>query len=152
VTAAALFTLLLLQAPGPATPSSGSAPTSVDGSGERIEVAVRFPPWMFTGAFKLTFGAVRDQGVARDHGSLLGPTPRVERVLEGQLGTLTLQLDTQLHGAFVPPIFGRWKVVGATGAYASLLGGGTFTAVGAGGGSGSPFERQVLLGRLRPRR
>ena len=90
--------------------------------------------------------------MARDRGSLLGPKRQVERVLEGKLGTLTLRLDTRLRGAIYPPIFGRWQVVGATGAYAGRGGGGTFTAVDAGRGSGSPFERQTLLGRLSSQR
>lgn len=73
-------------------------------------------------------------------------------MLEGRHGTLTLRLDTRLRGAIYPPIFGLWQVVGATGAYAGRSGGGTFTAVDAGGGSVSPFERQTMLGRLAPRR
>ena len=141
----ALLAALLLQGPGPAPPPSAAALPS---AGERTEIDVHFPPWQFTGTFTLDLGGRRDQGVARDRGSLLGPTQRVERVLEGQLGTITLQLDTRLRGAIFPPIFGRWQVVSGTGAYATLRGGGTFTSVDAGAGSGSPFERQTLLGRV----
>ncbi len=147
MTAAALLAALLLQGPGPGTPLPPQAP-AVTLSGERAEIAVRFPPWQFTGTFTLDVGGRRDQGVARDRGSLLGPNQRVERVLEGSLGTVTLRLDTRLRGAIFPPIFGRWQVVSGTGAYARLRGGGTFTSVDAGDGSGSPFERQTLLGRL----
>ena len=154
MTAAALLALLVLQAPGPGpgTPSPPPPAPLAVAAGERIVLDVRFPPWQFTGTFTLEVGGRHDQGVARDRGSLLGPTQRVERVLEGQLGTITLQLDTRLRGAIFPPIFGRWQVVGATGAYVGLLGGGTFTAVDAGRGSGSPFERQTLLGRLSSQR
>lgn len=151
MTAAALLTLLLLQAPGPATPAPPSPAPHLATTGERIVLDVRFPPFQFTGTFTLALGALRDRGVARDRGSLLGPKRRVERVLEGQLGTLTLRLDTRLRGGINQPIFGRWQVVGATGAYAGRRGDGSFTAVDAGGGSGSPFERQTMLGRLSPR-
>ncbi len=152
MTAAAHLTILLLQAFRAGTPSRvPPAPRPVAAT-ERVVLDVRFPPWQFTGTFTLRLGALRDRGVARDRGSLIGPKRRVERVLEGKLGTLTLRLDTRLRGAVYPPIFGRWQVVGATGAYAGRGGGGTFTAVDAGGGSGSPFERQTMLGRLSPRR
>lgn len=155
MTPAALATLLLLSAAGPAAPSPPPAAppdATAPATGERVDLDVRFPPWQFTGTFTLTVGALRDEGVARDRGSLLGPRHQVERVLEGRLGTLTLQLDTRLRGAIYPPIFGVWRVVAATGAYAGRSGGGTFTAVDAGGRSGSPFERQTLLGRLSPAR
>lgn len=152
MTAAAILTLLVLQAPGPGTPPPLPPATLAGTAGERIVLDVRFPPWQFTGTFTLALGALRDQGVARDRGSLLGPKRQVERLLEGRLGTLTLRLDTRLRGAIYPPIFGRWQVVGATGAYAGRSGGGTFTAVDAGRGSGSPFERQTLLGRLSSQR
>jgi len=147
---AALLTALLLQGPGPAVlPHAAPPPTpALAAAGERTEIDVHFPPWQFTGTFTLDLGGRRDQGVARDRGSLLGPLQRVERVLEGALGTVTLRLDTKLRGAIFPPIFGRWQVVGGTGAYARLRGGGTFTSVDAGAGSGSPFERQTLLGHL----
>ena len=147
MTGAALLAALVWLAPGPAAPPRPPAPP-VAVAGQRAAIDVRFPPWQFTGTFTLAFGDRRDQGVARDRGSLVGPTQRVERVLEGQLGTVTLQLDTRLRGAIYPPILGRWRVVGATGAWAGLRGGGTFTSVDAGAGSGSPFERQTLLGRV----
>jgi hypothetical protein len=154
VTGAALLTALLLSAPGPAAAPPGPPPP-VDQAGQRIEIDVRFPPWQFTGTFTLTVDGRRDQGVARDHGSVVKLKQPVERVLEGQLGTITLELITELRGALVyPPIFGRWKVVEATGAWAGLRGGGTFSAVDAGASAsgGSPFERQTLLGRVTPRR
>lgn len=148
MTAAALLSLLLLQAPGPGTPAPTSPASLHATTGERIVLDVRFPPWQFTGTFTLALGALHDQGVARDRGSLLGPRRRVERVLEGRLGTLTLRLDTRLRSAIHQPMFGRWEVIGATGAYAGRRGAGSFTAVDAGGGSGSPFELQTMLGRL----
>lgn len=147
MTGLALLASLLLAAPGPVTPPPLPAPAPV-AAGERAGIDVRFPPWQFTGTFTLELGGRRDEGVARDRGSLLGPTQRVERVLEGKLGTITLRLDTRLRGAIYPPIFGRWQVVGATGAWTGLRGGGTFTSVDGGGSGGSPFERQTLLGRL----
>jgi hypothetical protein len=147
VTGALLLAALLLQAPGPAAPPRPPAP-AVPLDGERAEIDLHFPPWQFTGTFTLSVGGRRDQGVARDRGSLVGPTLRVERVLEGALGTITLRLDTRLRGAIFPPIFGHWQVTGATGAYTGLRGGGSFTAVDAGGSGGSPFEQQTLLGRL----
>jgi hypothetical protein len=146
MTAAALLTALLLQGPGPGAPPGSRPPPAF--AGERAELAVQFPPWQFTGTFTLDVAGRHDQGVARDSGSLLGPLQRVERVLEGKLGTVTLQLDTRLRGSLFLPIFGRWRVVSGTGAYASLRGGGTFTSVDAGARDGSRFERQALLGRL----
>jgi hypothetical protein len=144
--AAALLAAVLLQGPGPAAPPS--LPAAVAVAGQRVEIHVQFPPWQFTGTFTLEAGGRSDQGVARDSGSLLGPRQRVERVLEGKLGTVTLRLDTRLRGGMFPPLFGRWEVASGTGAYASLRGGGTFTSIDAGTGTGSPFERQTLLGRL----
>jgi hypothetical protein len=144
--AAALLAALLLQGPGPGTPPGPTPPPAI--AGERAEIAVQFPTWQFTGTFTLAVGDRRDQGVARDSGSLLGPEHRVERVLEGRLGTVTLQLDSRLRRANAFPIFGHWRVVRGTGAYASLRGGGTFTSVDAGARDGSRFERQTLLGRL----
>jgi hypothetical protein len=147
VTGAALLAALLLVAPDPAAPARPPAPRLAQ-AGERTEIDVRFPPWQFTGTFTLSAGGHRDQGAARDRGSLVGPNGRVERVLEGTLGTITLRLDAELRGAIYPPIFGRWQVTGATGAYAGWRGGGTFTSADAGGKVGTPFERQTLLGRL----
>ncbi len=146
MTVAALLAALLLQGPGPGTPPGPTPPPAF--AGARAELAVQFPPWQFTGTFTLEVAGHRDRGVARDSGSLLGPLQRVERVLEGRLGTMTLQLDTRLRGSIFLPIFGHWRVVSGTGAYASLRGGGTFTSVDAGARDGSPFERQALLGRL----
>jgi len=123
---------------------------------ERIELLVTFPPWSFTGQFTLSLGGLTDHGVARDQGSLLGPGQQVSRVLEGEHGTLTLQLHGASRGGF-PQIVGRWVVVAGTGAYLGLTGGGTLTAVDAGRNRedrplGSPFELQTLLGRVRGER
>jgi hypothetical protein len=147
VTAAAILAALLLRAPGPAGPPARPAPEAAP-AGERAEIDVRFPPWQFTGTFTLAVGGRRDEGVARDRGSVVRLRQPVERVLEGRLGTITLRLETELRGAIYPPLLGRWRVVGATGAWSGLRGGGTFTAADAGGIGGSPFERQTLLGRL----
>ncbi len=147
MTCAALLAALLHAAPGPAAPAPQPVPRGAH-AGQRAEIDVHFPPWQFTGTFSLVLGDRRDEGVARDRGSLVGPEQRVERVLEGKLGTITLRLDTRLRGAIYPPIVGRWEVVGATGAWAGLRGGGTFTSADAGGSGGSPFERQMMLGRL----
>ena len=146
---AAVLVAILLTAPGAPDTASDPAPRRLV-AGQRAAIDVLFPPWQFTGTFTLAYGGRTDEGVARDRGSLVGPTQRVERVLEGKHGTITLRLDTRLRGAIYPPIVGRWQVVGATGAWAGLRGGGTFTSVDAGGREGSPFERQTLLGRLSP--
>jgi hypothetical protein len=145
VTLAALLAALALAAAPPA-PEPAPAPPA---AGQRTEILVRFPPWQFTGTFTLAAGGLVDRGVARDRGSIVGPAKTVERVLEGERGTLVLTLRAEVKGASFPPIFGRWQVARATGAYAGLTGGGTFTAVDGGSGQGgSPFEVQTLLGRV----
>jgi hypothetical protein len=152
MTGPALLLGLALGASGLALPPPARPAAATAAAGERAEIAVHFRPWQFTGTFTLSLGERRDQGVARDRGSLVGPRRQVERVLEGARGTLILQLDTELRGAFFPHVVGRWRVTGATGAYAGLSGGGTFTAADAGTSGGSPFGFQTLLGRLTPRR
>ena len=154
--------LVLLAASGPAgrapaaapppAATAGAAGARPDAAGERVELLASFPPWSFTGTFTLTLGSRSDRGVARDHGSLLGPDQQVTRVLEGEQGTLTLRLRGVSRGGF-PQIVGRWTVVEGSGAYAGLAGGGTLTAVDGGRNRedrplGSPFELQTLLGRL----
>ncbi len=154
MTLAALATALLLgapaAAPGRAAGAAAPAPllTTPPADGQRAELLVRFPPWQFTGSFTLTAGGLVDHGVARDRGSLVGPDKTVERVLEGTLGTLTLTLQVGPVGPAFPPIFGRWWVSGATGAYAGLAGGGTFTAADGGLKGGTLLEVQTLLGRV----
>jgi hypothetical protein len=153
VTLAALATALLLCAPaaapgGVAGTAPAPLPTAPPADGQRAELLVRFPPWQFTGSFTLTAGGLVDHGVARDRGSLVGPDKTVERVLEGTLGTLTLTLQVGAVGQAFPPIFGRWWVSGATGAYAGLAGGGTFTSADGGLKGGTLLEVQTLLGRV----
>ncbi|HET9554478.1 MAG TPA: hypothetical protein VFP50_16055, partial [Anaeromyxobacteraceae bacterium] len=146
VSLAALLAALALAAAPPALEPPAAPPPA---GGQRTEILVRFPPWQFTGTFTLSAGGLVDRGVARDRGSIVGPAKTVERVLEGERGTLVLTLRAEVKGASFPPIFGRWQVARATGAYAGLFGGGTFTAVDGGSGQGgSPFEVQTLLGRV----
>ena len=149
MTLAPLLAALLAASPTPAAVPAVARPEAAP---ERAELTVTFPPWSFTGTFTLALGGLSDRGVARDRGSLLGPDKQVERVLEGERGTLTLALRGATRAAF-PQIVGRWTVVSGTGAYAGLEGGGTLTAVDGGRGRdgrqlGSPFELQTLLGRL----
>ena len=150
MTAAALAAALLLAAPaGPA----GRAPAAgAEAPGQRVELTVRFPPWQFTGSFSLEGAGLSDRGQARDHGSVIG-TEAAERVLTGERGTLTLALRAELRASSFPPLFGRWRVVGGTGAYQGATGGGTFTSTDLGSGQGSLLELQSLVGRLQlPRR
>lgn len=117
---------------------------------ERVELHVRFPPWQFTGTFRLEGpgGVLLDEGVARDAGALTLGDQGVERVLEGARGTLRLRVAGGLKGAAFPAVLGRWTVVGGTGAWAGLAGQGTFTACSSGDPTGSPFELQTLVGHV----
>lgn len=129
----------------PAPPAAVAAPPP---GAERVEIQVRFPPWRFTGTFRIVSasGAVADVGAARDTGALL--VSSVDRHLQGERGTLTLRLHGVRRLPGFPPIVGRWALAEGTGAYAGLRGEGTFTAAGAGEGKGGPFEVQTLLGYL----
>jgi len=140
--------LLSLALAGPPLAPADRAPPVVPPGAERAEIVVRFPPWQFTGTFTFAALGIDDRGVARDAGSVVGPQREIERVLEGEKGTLTVLLRAESRAAF-PFIFGFWQVKEGTGAYQRLAGGGTFTAVDGGvGQGGSPFEIQTLLGRI----
>jgi hypothetical protein len=117
---------------------------------DRVEIQVRFPPWQFTGTFRAVSasGAFADLGAVRDVGALLVSGAPVDRILQGERGTLTLRLHGMRKTPGFPPVFGRWTVVRGTGSYVGLRGEGTFTAVGAGDGKGGPFEVQTLLGHV----
>jgi len=146
VTALSMVAALLLAGPPPA--HGDRAPPVVPANAQRAEIQLRFPPWQFTGAFTFSAMGLEDRGVVRDLGSMMGPQQEVERILEGDKGTLTLLLRAETRAGF-PFIFGFWQVKAGTGAYAGLQGGGTLTATDGGvGKSGSPFEIQTLLGRL----
>lgn len=138
-----LSLLLAGSPPAPAEPFQVAVPAGA----QRAEIQLRFPPWQFTGAFRLAAAGLEDRGTVRDSGSVMGPQGDVERVLEGEKGTLTLVVRAQLRTGF-PYIFGSWRVKSGTGAYAGLAGGGTFTAADGGVKTGSPFEIQSLLGRV----
>lgn len=150
MTAVALVAALLLAAPvghAERAPAGGAA-----APGQRVELTVRFPPWQFTGTFSIEGAGLSDRGQARDQGSIAG-AEAVERVLTGEHGTLTLSLRAELRASSFPPLFGRWQVVGGTGAYQGASGGGTFTSTDLGSGQGSLLEHQSLIGRvLLPRR
>jgi WD40 repeat protein len=133
----------------PATPPEVRALIPAVQAGRTL-IEVRFPPWQFTGTFRLAAGAERDEGVARDRVTTVGPTLHFARTLEGRRGSMTLEMETELRGAPFPSTFGRWRITGGTGAWAGRSGSGTFTAADAGADSGSPFERQTLLGRISP--
>jgi hypothetical protein len=146
VTGLPLVVALLLAGP-PIAPADRLQPV-VPAGAQRAEIQLRFPPWQFTGAFSLSAMGIEDRGEAHDLGAVLGPQKEVERILEGERGTLTLRLRAETRAGF-PFIFGVWQVKQGTGAYAGLQGGGTFTAVDGGvGKGGSPFELQTLLGRV----
>ncbi|HYG66203.1 MAG TPA: hypothetical protein VD838_01040 [Anaeromyxobacteraceae bacterium] len=132
--------------PEPAPLRSPAPPPGAD----RVEILVRFPPWEFSGTFRAVSasGALGDLGAVRDVGALLVSGTPVERILQGERGTLTLRLHGVRNLPGFPPIFGRWAVVRGTGWYEGLRGEGTFTAVGAGEGKGGPFEVQTLLGHV----
>lgn len=117
---------------------------------ERVEIVVRFPPWEYQGTFRAASadGAIADAGAAHDVGALLTSGAPVDRVLEGERGTLTLRLHGLRKTAGFPPFFGRWTVLRGTGAYAGLKGEGTFTAMGSGEGKGGSLEVQTLLGHV----
>lgn len=149
----ALVAALLLLAPAEPT-ARPHAPGRLgaaeqDLAGRRVELTVRFPPWLFTGTFTLAGAGLTDRGAARDGGSLTAAGATVERVLTGERGSLVLTLRGELHATSFPPLFGHWQVAGGTGAYAGASGGGTFTATDLGTGKGSLLEHQVLVGRLR---
>lgn len=119
---------------------------------ERVELHVRFPPWQYTGSFRLEGpgGVVLDEGVVRDErGFTLSEAGSVmERVLEGSKGTLRLRLTAGAKVSAFPGILGRWTIAGGTGAYARASGGGNFTSCGGGEPTGSPFELQTMIGHL----
>lgn len=119
---------------------------------ERVEVHVRFPPWQYTGTFRIetASGAVLDEGVARDGGGFFAGGGAVDRVLEGGRGVLVLRVVSGAKCAGLPPILGRWTVERGTGAYAATRGSGTFTSASSGEvRTGSPFELQTLIGHVR---
>jgi hypothetical protein len=133
-----------LPPPAPEPPPAGA---------ERVEVRVTFPPWQYTGKFRLetVSGDLLDEGTARDDGGFASQAT-VERVLEGARGTLVLRVQRSAKVPRFPALFGRWKVVGGTGAYARAVGHGTFTSCASGEvGKGSPFELQTLVGYARLR-
>lgn len=148
MTAGLVAALLLLAPAEPPDRARAAAARPVE-AGQRVELTVRFPPWLFTGTFTLAGAGLTDHGAARDGGSLTAAGATVERVLTGERGSLVLSLRGELHATSFPPLFGRWQVAGGTGAYAGATGGGTFTAADLGTGKGSLLELQVLVGRLR---
>jgi hypothetical protein len=137
--------LLLARAPAP----PGRADPDRGAHRDRIELRVTFSSWEAGGTFRLETSAGKtDQGVVHDQGGFSAAGGAVRRVLEGEKGTLVLRLQGQTR-AGVPPVFGRWTIASGTGSYAGATGGGTFTAMGAGGRrTANPYELQVLVGSL----
>jgi hypothetical protein len=137
----------------PATPEPPQPPPTPPPAGaERVELHLRFEPWVLTGRFRVVSasGTFADEGVARDDAGFSAQRP-IERVLEGARGTLVLRVAAGPKTPGFPPMFGRWTVVRGTGAYAALAGAGTFTTCGGDAQKGSPFEVQTLVGYLHPR-
>ncbi|MGC3996607.1 MAG: hypothetical protein QM767_03375 [Anaeromyxobacter sp.] len=132
--------------PRPTPPAAQAPPPGA----ERVELRVNFPPWQYTGTFRLEGASgTLDQGLVRDQGGFSAGDGTVERVLEGARGTLTLRLQAGGKAGTMPPVFGRWSVRAGTGAYAGLDGGGTFTSCSSGAPRGaSPFEQQYLIGHV----
>jgi hypothetical protein len=149
--ALALFVAPAVRADPPERPPAAPVESAEPPPGaDRVEIHVRFPPWEFTGTFRAVSasGAFADLGAVRDVGALLVSGAPVDRLLQGERGTLTLRLHGMRKTPGFPPVFGRWTVVRGTGSYVRLRGEGTFTAVGAGEGKGGPFEVQTLVGHV----
>jgi hypothetical protein len=91
---------------------------------------VRRPPFLYAGTFRAVSdaGTVHDTGSARDDAAADTPEQPMERTLAGDRGTIRLRME-QGNKASPFPVhaFGRWTIVGGTGAYAGLRGEGTFT-------------------------
>jgi hypothetical protein len=139
---------------GPAPASQQAPPPPRRAGGERVEILVRRPAFLFGGTFQArsAAGTIHDQGSSRDHqvGSEAPDAP-MGRVLEGERGTITLRLEGG-HKASPFPIFtyGRWAIVGGTGAYAGLRGEGTYTVTDDGSDVASPErELHTLVGVIR---
>jgi hypothetical protein len=133
--------------PSPPPPAARPPPPGA----ERVILHVRFPAWQYTGTFRLEGRDGRvDEGVARDVGGYGTGESEVERTLEGARGTIRIRLKGGVrHAAGLPIVFGRWSIVGGSGAYAGLTGGGTFLATTSGDSEhGSTNEVQSLLGHL----
>lgn len=136
-------------APDRPSPPPPPAPVAPPPGAERVDVELRFPAWQRVGTFRLrsASGALSDEGVARAMRGASGADRPVERVLEGAKGTIVLEAEGAQRTSGFPPVFGRWKVIRGTGAYARLAGGGTFTACGV-GEVASPSELLTLVGQL----
>jgi hypothetical protein len=134
VIARALAASLLLSAapvlagPTPAPPRPSVA--GAEAAGERIEIVLVRPPFLYSGTFRAASdaGTVHDGGPARDEPGLDTPESPMERTLTGERGTIRLRVESG-HKAAPKPVhdFGRWTLVGGTGAYAGLRGEGTYT-------------------------
>jgi hypothetical protein len=134
--------------PAPRDPAPRAAP-----AGERVEIVVRRPTFLSTGTFRAVsaHGTLHDRGTARDRTGPETPEMPLERLLEGEKGTLRLRLLGSHKGAPFPiAMFGRWTVVDATGAYAGLRGEGTYTVTDGGGeDKAQDVELHTLVGVLR---
>ncbi|HSD19619.1 MAG TPA: hypothetical protein VLC54_06265 [Anaeromyxobacter sp.] len=158
VNARALVAAVVLVASGvthaaPPPRLSSPAHTPPPRGSERVEVHVTFPPWQYTGTFRVesASGELIDQGTARDD-SGFGSQDVVERVLDGERGTLVLRVQRSAKVPRFPAVFGRWEIVRGSGAYARAAGSGTFTSCSSGeAGKASPFELQTLVGHARLR-
>ena len=121
-------------------------------SAHRVQFVVRFPAWRFTGTYRATCedaGLLAGEGTARDAGGLGTPGAIVERTLRSEGGTLVIRLAGEHEPRSVPAFAGRWSIASGTGQYAGLRGGGTFSSTDSGvGEKGSPFELQILVGRV----
>jgi hypothetical protein len=152
--AAFLLALPLAARAGP-TPAPHRIAAPAPAGGERVEILVRRPAFLYGGTFQAVSasGAVHDQGTSRDRQSgAETPEAPMDRVLEGEQGTLTLRIEGGGHKAAPYPamMFGRWTIVGGTGAYAGLRGGGTYTVTDGGTDERTEaLELHTLVGFVR---
>ena len=149
--------LLLSAAPalaGPTPAAPGPAPLGAGPAGERIEIVVRRPPFLYAGTFRAASdaGTVHDAGPARDEAGLDTPESPMERTLTGEHGTLRLRIESS-HKAAPKPVhaFGRWTLLGGTGDYAGLRGEGTFTVTDGGTSDEKSLDLELhtLVGVIR---
>jgi hypothetical protein len=84
-------------------------------------------PTTASGTFKSKVGRIKDSGTCTETYTLVGDEINAEKILTGRRGTVTISL----HGFLVMQTAtratfrgGKWRIVGATCAYAGLQGGG----------------------------
>jgi hypothetical protein len=152
--ALALSTLSAATARAAPTVPPARPPAAPVAAGERIEIVGRRPAFLRTGTFRVTTasGSIHDQGEARDLPNTEAPDSPVDRLLEGERGTIRLRVEGGHKAAPFPAMhFGRWRIVDATGAYAGLRGEGTYTVTDGGAPDAKSVEVEMhwLVGVVR---